>query len=80
MGSVSQIYRVIKKDQWNAVKDFRADTRLKDNYLQWMYVNGFVLITTMMFRLDLGKVVDDAVATLRELGIVSPSDRVTLHK
>lgn len=60
LGAIPMIYRVIPKKVWDTVKD-RHDQRLQDNFLTRMYVMGFVLIYTMIFRFDLGKVVEDFV-------------------
>jgi len=64
LGSVPQIYRVIRKEDWPQVTRYRSDQRLIDNYLQWMYVNGFVLITQLMFECNFSKLLDDLIVSL----------------
>lgn len=58
LGAIPMIFRVISKKAWPTVVD-RSDQRLMDNFLTRMYVQGFVLIYTMLFKFNLTKVVDD---------------------
>jgi len=58
LGAVPQIYRVIRKGDWASCKD-RQDPRIKGNFLTRMYVQGFVLIMTMIKRWDIGKTLDE---------------------
>jgi len=62
LGAIPMIFKVISKKDWPTVKD-RHDERLRKNFLTRMYVQGFVLIYTMLFKFDLGKVIDEFVAT-----------------
>lgn len=61
LGALPMIYRVIPKKQWPTVAD-RHDERLSNNFLTRMYVQGFVLIYTMIFKFDLSKLVDEFIA------------------
>mmetsp|Transcript_17433 Transcript_17433/g.27861 ORF Transcript_17433/g.27861 Transcript_17433/m.27861 type:complete len:582 (+) Transcript_17433:154-1899(+) len=63
LGAVPMIYKVIPKKSWveGEVKD-RHDQRLRDNFLTRMYVQGFVLIMTMICKFDLGKLCDELLA------------------
>jgi len=65
LGAIPQIYRVIKKGDWASVKD-RQDPKLKGHFLTRMYVQGFVLIMTMIKRWDIGKTLD---GTLEKFGV-----------
>jgi len=58
MGAIPQIYRVVPKKVWPEVKD-RHFPKLKDSFLTRMYVQGFVLIATMVHKWNLGKMLDD---------------------
>lgn len=49
LGAIPQIYRVVSKKIWPEVKD-RNYPKLKEHFLTRMYVQGFVLIVTMIKR------------------------------
>merc|ERR1712039_24165 len=68
LGAIPMVYRVIPKKQWDTVND-RKDQRLEDNFLTRMYVLGFVLIYTMIFKFDLGKCCDEFVSFCESQGI-----------
>merc|ERR1719221_619402 len=58
LGAIPMVYKAVKKADFDSVKD-RSDPRLAGNMLTRMYVQGFVLIYTMIFKLNLSKLVDD---------------------
>lgn len=60
LGAIPQIYRVVSKKVWPEVKD-RNYPKLKEHFLTRMYVQGFVLICTMIHRWKLGKMLDDCI-------------------
>merc|ERR1719401_2233718 len=57
LGAIPQIYRVIPKKVWPEVKD-RHYSKLRESFLTRMYVQGFVLIATMIHRWKLGDMLD----------------------
>eukprot|EP00413_Alexandrium_margalefii_P050036 CAMPEP_0204610872 /NCGR_PEP_ID=MMETSP0661-20131031/61730_1 /ASSEMBLY_ACC=CAM_ASM_000606 /TAXON_ID=109239 /ORGANISM="Alexandrium margalefi, Strain AMGDE01CS-322" /LENGTH=736 /DNA_ID=CAMNT_0051622699 /DNA_START=74 /DNA_END=2286 /DNA_ORIENTATION=- len=65
LGAIPQIYRVVSKKVWPEVKD-RNFPKLKEHFLTRMYVQGFVLIATMIHRWNLGKELD---AAIKEYGL-----------
>eukprot|EP00415_Alexandrium_ostenfeldii_P000985 UN0985 len=60
LGAIPQIYRVVSKKVWPEAKD-RNFPKLKEHFLTRMYVQGFVLICTMIHRWKLGQVLDDLI-------------------
>eukprot|EP00931_Biecheleriopsis_adriatica_P007558 TRINITY_DN108830_c0_g1_i1.p1 TRINITY_DN108830_c0_g1~~TRINITY_DN108830_c0_g1_i1.p1 ORF type:complete len:579 (+),score=148.04 TRINITY_DN108830_c0_g1_i1:43-1779(+) len=62
LGAIPMIYKVVPKKDWPTVAD-RNDERLRKSFLTRMYVQGFVLIYTMLFKFDLSKMVDEFIAS-----------------